>query len=503
MMIKYGLIFLLIILLVSVSPLVADDYNSCIAQGNAAVGADKLAEALRWYKKAYAQQESKGLAKSIASIKYNLQVEMALAAHNSGDYEGALGRFIKAYEINQADKNLPGRILRLCDILGRARHNAGDYQGASEFFNTALGYDQGHWQAWRGKASCFYYLKDYRKALENIARACRLLPDDRGLAGFRELIRWRLGAGGQQERFREYKALNDSEQRLLDFKDNDEMLWLKLAQLDYINGSRSLNGAASVRLDILAGRVANAMCKEAAENRFVGHWNLRGEKPYHRWAFAGGMDHIAENGSMREITPAPDMAENSARIFRSPDSYLRTMAVLHDGFMAERPPHDGHRKNCIDQYHTRVGIGCSLYENQFRYYEEFIDRYLEFVGVRSEAAVGETVSFAVKPKDKSKHLFMVVVYREPWPRSLTPQQASRMGKGKLRGYDDFSDEVTLKFSPWQLARGENGEYAFAVKFSQQGLYYIKIYLSERQYRADERGTTEGKVEASGIVVRVE
>ena len=52
---------------------------------------------------------------------------------------------------------------------------------------------------------------------------------------------------------------------------------------------------AAVKLDILASRVANKMCREAAENNFIGHWNLAGEKPYHRYAFAGGYDHVSEN----------------------------------------------------------------------------------------------------------------------------------------------------------------------------------------------------------------
>ena len=45
-------------------------------------------------------------------------------------------------------------------------------------------------------------------------------------------------------------------------------------------------------LDILASRVANMQSREAAANRFSGHWNMRGEKPYHRYAFAGGVDHV-------------------------------------------------------------------------------------------------------------------------------------------------------------------------------------------------------------------
>ena len=85
-----------------------------------------------------------------------------------------------------------------------------------------------------------------------------------------------------------YKTLNYKESALPEFKDNDETLALKLIQLQVINESRKKFNVTPVKLDILASRVANRMCKEAAENDYVSHWNMNGEKPYMRYAFAGG-----------------------------------------------------------------------------------------------------------------------------------------------------------------------------------------------------------------------
>jgi uncharacterized protein YkwD len=92
-----------------------------------------------------------------------------------------------------------------------------------------------------------------------------------------------------------YKKLNEREQRLIEFKDNDDALNLKIDQLAIINNSRKKHNAAPVELDILASRVANKMCKEAADNAYLGHWNMAGEEPYLRYAFAGGHDHVSEN----------------------------------------------------------------------------------------------------------------------------------------------------------------------------------------------------------------
>jgi uncharacterized protein YkwD len=81
----------------------------------------------------------------------------------------------------------------------------------------------------------------------------------------------------------------------IEFKDNDENLNLKIAQLAIINKSRKKNNAEPVKLDILASRVANMMSREAADNKYIGHWNMAGEEPYLRYAFAGGYDHVSEN----------------------------------------------------------------------------------------------------------------------------------------------------------------------------------------------------------------
>jgi len=85
--------------------------------------------------------------------------------------------------------------------------------------------------------------------------------------------------------FENYKKMNDNEQRLIEFKDTDESLKLKITQLDVINKSRRKNKALPVKLDILASRVANRMSKEAADNEYIGHWNMAGEEPYLRYAF--------------------------------------------------------------------------------------------------------------------------------------------------------------------------------------------------------------------------
>src|SRR5674476_1540074 len=209
--------------------------------------------------------------------------------------------------------------------------------------------------------------------------------------------------------FEYYRKLNENEKRLIEFKDNDEALKLKIDQLDVINKSRRKNNASPVKLDILASRVANKMCKEAAENDYIGHWNMAGEEPYLRYAFAGGYDHISENAYGEW---------SSDNYTLSPSVVSSMMNTGHNKFMSERAPNDGHKQNIIDKSHNFTGIGFYLAGNQFRYYEEFIDRYLEFENIPAEVKAGDQCSITVQTKGQC-YLYYMVIYRENWPRPLT------------------------------------------------------------------------------------
>lgn len=286
----------------------------------------------------------------------------------------------------------------------------------------------------------------------------------------------------------DYKKLNDSEQRLKEFKDNDEALKLKVEQLDIINKSRKKYGASPVRLDILASRVANKMSVEAAENEYLGHWNLAGEEPYLRYAFAGGYDHVSENA----------FGEWSS------ESYSRLSEVIgslmksgHEKFMDERAPYDGHKQTVIDKYHNFVGIGFCLAGKQFRYYEEFIDRYLEFDNIPEVVRAGEQFDITIKTNGGS-FLYFVIIYREDFPKPLTPAQISKRGS-----YKDYTNEEYKSLFAWDLARYRNGFfYKIPLSFSKEGLYYIQIYSDKKELTKPGSLDTKGRTPESGIVIKV-
>jgi uncharacterized protein YkwD len=285
-----------------------------------------------------------------------------------------------------------------------------------------------------------------------------------------------------------YRKLNASETRLEEYKDDDEALMLKLRQLDIINQSRAKKGVPPVKLDILASRVANKMSREAAENKYISHWNLKGEKPYHRYAFAGGKDHISENVYSQSTT---------GKYEQSPDLIAELMIKGHGSFMAERAPNDGHRKTILDKAHNYVGIGYFQTYDQFRYNEEFIDRYFEAIEAPAELKVNEE-SIIRFSNPGTAYPYYLVIFREDFPKPYTPARLNKTGS-----YPDYSDEVIKSMPAWELYKEKSGKtYTVPVRFSKPGLYYIQVYIDRNEIKTPAKLNTKGKTIATGIVIRV-
>ena len=306
-----------------------------------------------------------------------------------------------------------------------------------------------------------------------------------------ELIPAILSAQNSKGDIEYYIDLNDKEERLVEYKDSREMLQLKLAQLEVVNKSRKQYKVPPVQLDILASRVANKQCKEAAEQGFRGHWNARGEKPYHRYAFGGGTDHVTENASATWV--------EGGSFDRSPQNFAKLMVNLHGQFMAEKAPHDGHKQTIIDKNHNFVGLGCHMTATEFRYYEEFIDRYAVTGPVPKRVRSGEEFIVEVTP-DMGYFLYSAVAYYEKPPKAMTVAQVNRKNS-----YPDYTDVMTLQYAPWDITgyRMEDGKYRIPFNFTKKGAYYIQTMVDKKNPAATTSFSTVGKTIATGLVVIVE
>ena len=292
-----------------------------------------------------------------------------------------------------------------------------------------------------------------------------------------------MGQADFSAQFEAYKVLNEQEKRLQAYADSDSALFYKVKQLQVINQSRLRYKCDEVGLDILACRVANKMAKDAAKGGYVGHWNRAGEKPYHRWAFAGGKDHVAENAYGEW---------SSAKYDKDWFTIDSLMQAGHKAFITEKKPADGHKQNIIFKPHNYVGIGFYLVDRHFTYYEEFIDRYYTFVNDLNESyKPKEEIELIVKC-DSSIGLTKFYACQEKKIKPMNPVRITLKGS-----YFDGTGKFTFFDLP---KRNPDGTYNLKFSFKKKGLYYLQIF--HRVY--DDKGRLVGKeVQASGVLVRIE
>lgn len=190
----------------------------------------------------------------------------------------------------------------------------------------------------------------------------------------------------------------------------------KAALFRLVNEERRAAGVPELGYSLLAARVGDDFCLDAALSRSVGHWDLAGRAPYLRFALAGGVDAHAENFASRTQTPGP-ITEPLGRL----------LLESHERFMAERPPDDGHRRTVLDPQWTHVGIGAALVGGEFRMTEEYVRQVLEWVEVpEGPVPAGSYAPFAAKlPPGWS--VGGVEVSHEPPPEPISRSEAARRG----------------------------------------------------------------------------
>ena len=291
---------------------------------------------------------------------------------------------------------------------------------------------------------------------------------------------------------------NENISALSKYKDSEEVLKLKLKNLEYVNKSRTSHGLKPVKLDILASRVANMHCVEMVKYKYMGHWNKRGFKPYHRYAFAGGTDHVGENLYMYRTT---------GELSDDEESVLKHIKAGHNAFMAEVPPHDGHRKMILVPYHTHVGLGYSMSTHEFRYAEEFLDRYVSMEKVPRSVRRGGSIRLKGSVLDEYEDYgpYAVAVYYEPKP----PRRYNY--KRQPGSYFDGSNSNFITIAPWKIKYDkENRSFDIRIRFkgARPGYYYIMLYVRNKVdsipyvVRGSVSMNTRYAIPATSIVVRV-
>lgn len=266
----------------------------------------------------------------------------------------------------------------------------------------------------------------------------------------------------------------------------------KAALLAKINTERKAAGLRALAYDLLAAKVGDEFCEDAAVRGTNGHWDTRGRAPYQRWGEAGGVDYHSENFSAHSRFGEP---------FGEPVESL--LLSSHASMMAERPPNDGHRRTVLDPIWTHVGIGASRIGGEFRMTEEYSREVAEWVDAPAGVqAAGTTVRVTVKlPRAFTAGPVEVAYEKRPSP--LSPAQIARRGG---YGYPQTIRRLFPKLGAGAVWEG-GGHGDFDVTAGRAdvkvaldagaGNYYILLYAGE--------GEISGKrlSPATAVLIRAE
>ena len=236
--------------------------------------------------------------------------------------------------------------------------------------------------------------------------------------------------------------------------------------LGLVNRDRKKSGLAPVALDDAASKAGLRHARDMAANGFTGHVGSDGSTPEQRYTESGGSDFVQENSAClfdtieRGLDPAPRF--DAAKL-----------AALHEMFMAEVPPNDGHRRNILNPSHNRVGIGLAqpLEVAQPCLTQEFVDDYGEYAPLprsatptlRVEGSVAAPLTFGgvglgrtALPQPPPREHLNGSIYRIPAPDTLYFPRGFKTPKPvKVEG-QHFSIDLELGASP------RPGSYAITI-----------------------------------------
>ena len=119
-----------------------------------------------------------------------------------------------------------------------------------------------------------------------------------------------------------------------------------------INASRLKAGLKAVKLDEQSSFAAQKHAEDMLKVGFTGHLGSDGSWPEQRMSVVGVSDYRKENAGC-----AFGSALRGAELSKVADSSL--LELIHQAFMAEVAPADGHKRNILQENHESVGIGAA------------------------------------------------------------------------------------------------------------------------------------------------
>jgi len=144
-----------------------------------------------------------------------------------------------------------------------------------------------------------------------------------------------------------------------------------------------------VERDLSAERAAQEHADDMAHLGYTAHWGSDGSVPEERYTNAGGEHFVQENvacffdGEARPLDVEPRFS-------------VAMLEQIQADFLAEVPPHDGHRKNILKPTHTGLGTGLAQPAGQSQpcMAQEFVDVRGHYETLPRSARLGQTLHVA-------------------------------------------------------------------------------------------------------------
>lgn len=261
-----------------------------------------------------------------------------------------------------------------------------------------------------------------------------------------------------------------------------EITQIELIVMDLINEDRRQAGLPSVKWDETAAKAARQQVSAEANNGFISHWGLDGEKPQRRYTMAGGLDAVDENQSVTLWLEGGFRGVSKEQ--------LKTIVAEHQSAMVnEIPPNDGHRKNILDPHHTGVGIAIAVGKYGVAMAQEFTNHYSVITPLPSSATPGSTVTLKGRI-DKGYQIIGIYGVWEPLPKPMPREQLMQTHSyadpswdnlhfyAKPQGKGYYISTPSGKISAQNLSVDNLGNFSISVPlFNSPSFDYITVEIA--------------------------
>jgi len=195
--------------------------------------------------------------------------------------------------------------------------------------------------------------------------------------------------------------------------------------LRLINRDREREGLEPVVMDGTAQKAAQEHADDMASHGYTAHFGTDGSVPETRYSAAGGTDIAFENAAC--------FFDNTERKLDKGALFLAAeLERIESAFINEKPPHDGHRKNILNPWHNRVGVGLAqpIGITVPCVAQEFVDHYGKYEPLPASAGVGTKIHVAGEIVEPA--IFgAVAVARIDHPKARKPEDLNGTGSYQL------------------------------------------------------------------------